>query len=54
MYRVKHWIRFVMISKTLVHEIRIISCYSNNMAKVIKKDEADWQIIGKQLAMIKT
>ena len=51
---VKHWIRLVMIGKTLVHQIGIISCYSNNMANVIKKDEADWQMIGKQLAMIIT
>ena len=29
----------------------IIGCYSNNMTNVIKS-EADWQMIGKQLAII--
>ena len=32
-----HWIRLVMIGKTLVHQIRIINCYSNNMTNVIKR-----------------
>ena len=37
-----------MIGKTLVQQVIIISCYSNNMGK----DEANWQMIGKQSAMI--
>ena len=42
-----------MISKILVQYIRIIGCYSINMANVIK-NEADWQMIGKQLVVIIT
>ena len=34
---VKHWIRLVIIGKTLAHQIRIISCYSNNMAIAITR-----------------
>ena len=40
-----------MIGKTLVQQIRIISSCSNNVENVIK-DEADRQMIVKQLAMI--
>ena len=36
-----------MIGKTLVQQIILISCYRSNMGK----DEADWQMIAKQLAM---
>ena len=37
------WIRLVMSGKTLVYQIRIISCYNNNMTNVIKR----MRLIGK-------
>ena len=50
---VNHWVRLVMTGKKLVPQIRIISCYNNN-GQYSKKDENDWKIVDKQLAMIIT
>ena len=32
----KPWVKLIMIGKTLVQQIRVISHYSNNMGNVIK------------------
>ena len=49
MDHVKHWFRLVLIGKTLVRKIRIISHYSNNMDNVIKSIgwlANDWETTG--------
>ena len=40
---VKYWMRLVIIGKTLVHQIKRIRCYSNNMANAMKR----MKLIGK-------